>query len=102
MHNSRTDLPLCIPRQARETPERVSASHPGSHHPGGLALWLKVTRLKKARVRSYWVNASARMQVRPYAIFWQGYVCEKLHANGGKGAKRDRDAFEEDFGVLSQ
>ena len=62
---------------------RVSVSQSG-----GLATWLKVAQLKKARARSYCVN------VHPHAICLRGYVCEELYARCVTGAKRDRDAFD--------
>lgn len=80
----------------------VAENKLGLDQPDGLAVWLKDEQLKKARVRSNWANASVRVQAHPYLIFWQEYVCKKLYANGGKGAKRDRVAFENDFGVLHQ
>lgn len=68
----------------------VSANRPGSDKPDGLVVWLK----KKARGRSNWSKTSAHFHLRSYAIFWQEHVCKKLYAPGGKGAKRDRDEFE--------
>lgn len=36
-------------------------------------------------------------RVRAYAVHWMGDVAERLHALGGRGRKRDRDAYEADF-----
>lgn len=76
-------------------PIMVSASQAGWDNPDGLTVWLK----KKARGCSNWANASARLREMSYAIFWQEHVCKKLYAPGGNMAKRDRDAFEADFGL---
>ena len=43
----------------------MAASKPGS---GELVVWMSEEQLKKARVRSYWANARARLQVHQYAI----------------------------------
>ena len=58
-------------------------------------VWLKRTRalLHRATVRAK-VQASL---VCPYAFIWHEYVCERLCAQGGVWAERDRAAFEKDF-----
>lgn len=58
-----------------------------------LAKWLK----EKTDARRNWKAVSASVNAFQYALFWQ-YVCKKNCAPGGKFAKRDRAAFEEEFG----
>ena len=36
-------------------------------------------------------------RVRAYAVHWMGDVAERLHAPGGRGRKRDRDAYQAEF-----
>jgi len=59
-----------------------------------------LSKLKRTRARLHWATARAYVQhklVRPYALFWLEYICERLCAPDGKWAEADRAAFETDF-----
>ena len=70
----------------------VGTAHRGGSHV--LAKWLK----DKTSARKNWMAVSASVNAFQYALFWQEYVCKQNCAPGGKFAKRDRDAFEAEFG----
>ena len=59
-----------------------------------LASWLD----EKATARRNWATASALVNAFKYALFWQEYVVKQNCAPGGKLEKRDRAAFEAEFG----
>ena len=59
-----------------------------------------LANLKQKRARLHWATARVFVHmylVRPYVLFWHTYVGERLCAQGGKWAERDRVAFEEEF-----
>ena len=41
------------------------------------------------------------VKLRAIALFWRDCAGERSHAPGGAVRKRDRDAFEADFGAAS-
>jgi len=67
------------------------------------ANWIKVAELQQEGARRRWATVRAFVhafaKVYPYAIFWQEHVCKKLYAPDGKGAKRDRAAYVDEFGL---
>lgn len=51
------------------------------------------------RCAVYWPKFREAVRVRPYALRWQERVQMRVCAPGGAGRKRDRAAFEADFGL---
>ena len=53
--------------------------------------------LTATRARRNWAAVRELVHVKPYVIFWHAHVGQLLCAPGGKWAKRDLAAFEDEF-----
>jgi hypothetical protein len=62
----------------------------------GLQSWACLTRVERTKRR-----VREAVKLRAIAWYWEKCAVELSHAPDGAGRKRDRDAFESDFGEAS-